>query len=93
MKNDYNLKWSLQAYNDLKSIFEFINVNWSEKAVRCFIKKLDNRIILIRPYLLLFLKSLKKKMFFNQANHNFNSESDKTINIISVFDVRLNPKN
>lgn len=61
MKNGFKLKWSIQARNDLKSIFEYISRNWSEKAVREFAKKLHKRISLIRTYPILFPKSLQKE--------------------------------
>lgn len=96
MKNGYRLKWSLQARNDLKSIFEYISVSWSEKAVREFAKKLHKRISLIRTYPSLFPKSLQKenvrRAVLTKQITIFYSDLNETINIISVFDVRQDPK-
>ncbi|HRN28059.1 MAG TPA: type II toxin-antitoxin system RelE/ParE family toxin [Ignavibacteriaceae bacterium] len=96
MKNGYKLKWSLQARNDLKNVINFINDNWSEKEVREFAKKLHKRISLIKTYPSLFPKSLHKqnvrRSVLTKQITIFYSKLNDTINIISVFDVRQDPK-
>ncbi len=95
MKNGYKLKWSDRARNNLKGVFDFISLNWSEKEVSEFARKLNKRINLIVLYPELFPKSPKKvtirrSVLTKQITIYYSFENDN-IKIVSVFDVRQNP--
>jgi plasmid stabilization system protein ParE len=96
MKNGYKLKWSIQSRNDLKNILDFISSNWSSNEVLRFAKKLNKRINLIAAYPELFPKTLQKENIHRSVLTKqitiYYSFEDDLIKIISLFDVRQNPK-
>jgi plasmid stabilization system protein ParE len=95
MKNGYSIKWSLQARDDLKNIINYISSNWTDKEVREFAKKLNKRLNVIANFPALFPKTLQKenvrRSVLTKQIAIYYSKHNKTVNIISVFDVRQDP--
>jgi hypothetical protein len=47
MKNGYEITWSLEASENLDSIIEYFETNWTEKEINDFFLKLEKRLNII----------------------------------------------
>ena len=86
---------SKTAEKRLNDLFKYLLENWSQKVKSDFIKKLDNKIILLKEHPEGYPESEKEKglrkcVITKQITmfYRFNS---KQINIITFFDTRQNP--
>ncbi|WP_431137622.1 type II toxin-antitoxin system RelE/ParE family toxin [Psychroserpens mesophilus] len=97
MKNGFKIVWTEHALSELEKTIEFLEKNWTERELRIFATKLDHTIELISKSPELFPSSLEKsdirKAVVEKHNNLYYRINDKSIEIISLFSNRQNPKN
>lgn len=47
MKSGFRIDWSDEAINNLDSIIDYLTINWSDKEIRNFFRKLNRRLDII----------------------------------------------
>ncbi len=87
---------SKTAEKRLEKLFEYLIENWSLKVKIDFVKKLDNKIDLLKSHPNGFPKSIKEKglrkcVITKQTTLFYKFDSER-IYIITVFDTRQNPE-
>lgn len=87
---------SKTAENRLNDLFKYLLENWSQKVKSDFIKKLDNKIILLKKHSEGFPESEKekglRKCVITKQTTMFYRFNSRQIKIITFFDTRQNPK-
>lgn len=96
MKNIYKIIWSDEALNNLKSINNYLEKNWTEKELKQFVRLLNNRLNLIVsiPNLFpIFNQSTKvRRCVLSKQTTIYYQIADMEILLITLFDNRQNPK-
>lgn len=96
MRSGYRILWSDRATSDLQNIIDYLLNKWTEKEVRNFVKKLDNRLELISINPRLFPKTNKRKnvrrSVLTKQTVIYYETSNDIIKIVTLFDPRQNPK-
>lgn len=91
-----NINLSKRAANKLEKLLEYLESEWSLKVKKEFINKLDSSLELIKENPDLFPESkIKKglhKCVVTKQNTIFYRFDKKTINIVTLFDNRQDPK-
>ena len=87
---------SKTAEKKLKNLFEYLIENWSLKVKMDFVKKLDNKINLLKTHPDGFpesgkLKGLRKCVITKQTTLFYKFDSER-INVITIFDTRQDPE-
>lgn len=90
------IKLSRRTKNKLEKLLEYLEINWSEKIKKEFIKKLDHSLSLIQQNPVSFPKSniiggLHKCVITKQTTIYYRYDK-KNIYIVTLFDNRQNPK-
>ncbi len=97
MKSGYKVLWTDHAIAELKQIIEYLENNWTERELRTFAAKLDHTIELISKSPEIFPVSLEKehvrKAVVEKHNNLYYRINKNSIEIISLFSNRMNPKN
>jgi plasmid stabilization system protein ParE len=87
---------SKTAEKRLEELFKYLLENWSQKIKLNFIKKLDDKIRLIKQHPEAFPESEKekglRKCVITRHTTMFYRFNSKQISIITFFDTRQNPK-
>ena len=87
---------SKTAEQRLEKLFKYLIENWTQKVKSDFVKKLDNKIILLKEYPESFPESEKKKglrkCVITKHTTMFYEFNSNQINIITFFDTRQNPE-
>ena len=87
---------SPQAKDDILKILDYLKQDWGQKVVDDFLQKLDvfYQIILINPRLFSFYNKRKniRKYALTKQNVVYYRSRKNTVDIITVFDSRQNPK-
>jgi plasmid stabilization system protein ParE len=96
MRSGYKILWSDRAVIDLQNILNYLLNKWTEKEVRNFVKKLDNRLELIAVNPRLFpntnkRKNVRRSVLIRQTVIYYET-SNNAIKIVTLFDPRQNPK-
>ena len=95
MKSTYKLIWSDEAFEGLKEIFVYIELNFSEKDVENFAQKFDKHLELIRLNPEIFPFSAKSKTVrrcvFAKLTSVYYTFSDDTVKLITIKDNRKHP--
>jgi len=88
--------WSPAAENDFEDILDYLQNNWSDKAINKFIDKVDDYIQLIRKDAKLFpiihTELQIRKCVVTKQNTLYYRETHSTIEIVRLFDTRQDPK-
>ena len=96
MKNGYKVLWTDHAISELKETIEYLENKWTERELRTFSAKLDHTIELISKSPEIFPISFEKKNIRKavvEKNNNIYYRINKnSIEIISLFSNRKNPK-
>jgi plasmid stabilization system protein ParE len=96
MKSGFKLLWSDQALADLGSIINYLSEKWTQRETQNFARRLDKRLNLIATNPELFPKTAKKKNVRRSVLTRqiviYYTTNKMTINIVSLFDTRQNPK-
>lgn len=96
MRSGYSIEWTDKASSDLQSIIDYLLLNWSEKELKNFVRKLDKRIELISINPRLFPKSGKRKNVRRSVltKHTviYYETSIESVRIVTLFDPRQNPQ-
>ncbi|OFX39594.1 MAG: plasmid stabilization protein [Bacteroidetes bacterium GWA2_40_14] len=87
---------SKRASNRLEKLIEYLELEWSLKAKKEFIRKLDKSLKQIQKYpdscqQTDFVKGLHMPVVTKQTSVFYRYDS-KSINIVTIFDNRMNPK-
>ena len=87
---------SKTAEKRLEELFKYLLENWSQKVKSDFIKKLDDKINLIKEHPEVFPESEKekglRKCVITKQMTMFYRFNSKQISIITFFDTRQNPE-
>jgi plasmid stabilization system protein ParE len=94
MVYDYKLFWSNEAVNNLESILDYLQKQWSQKDVNNFKIQLKKQLDLILKFPKLFPKSdynprLRKAVLSKQTTI-FYEISGRRINLVYLFNNRQN---
>lgn len=90
------IKLSKRTKNKLEKLLEYLEINWSEKVKKEFVKKLDHSLSLIQQNPDSFQKSniirgLYKCVITKQTTIYYRY-NNKNIYIVTLFDNRQNPE-
>lgn len=95
MKNIYRIIWSDASLNNLKSIIEYLQNNWTEREIKKFAQLLDNRISFLtsNPYSFPATNHPMKlrKIVISKQISIFYQPFENHVRIVSLFDNRRNP--
>ena len=96
MKSGYNIFWTDHAISELKETIEYLENKWTERELRTFSAKLDHTIELISKSPEIFPSSIEKrnvrKAVVEKNNSLYYQINGKTIEILSLFSNKKNPK-
>ena len=98
MKNGFDIEWTLEAEQNLNSIFDYLEKVWTEREISIFAKKLESNLQTISLYPTLFPyfnkeKSMRRCVMSSQTTIYYcDIQTDKKIVVITLFDNRRNPK-
>lgn len=95
MKNISKIIWSVEALKDLKEIFDYLELKWTEREMKSFARKLGRQIEIIKSQPLIYPQSRKKNIrravISRQTTLYYELSTDE-IRIVSLFDNRKDPK-
>ena len=96
MENIYKIVWSDEALSNLKNILTYLENNWSKKEINKFATLLDRQLNRIQNNPFLFAESesrstIRKSVLTKQVSIYYRIKN-KTVELISLFDNRQNPK-
>ena len=96
MENIYKIVWSDEALSNLKNILTYLENNWSTKEINKFATLLDRQLNRIQNNPFLFAESesrstIRKSVLTKQVSIYYRVKN-KTVELISLFDNRQNPK-
>jgi plasmid stabilization system protein ParE len=87
--------WSEEADDNLATILNYLLKHWTEKELKTFAKKLDDKINLISKYPLSSKQSHRlqgtRECIITKHNTLFYVVDNTSIYIVSVWDNRQNP--
>lgn len=96
MTSGYKVYWSDNAKLELLEVIKFLEIHWSEKALKKFFNELDNTILLISKNPELFQhsqsthKMVRRAIILKHTKLYYKFESDE-VTILSLFDGRQDP--
>ena len=86
---------SKRAANKLKQLLNYLEENWSRKVKQDFIKHLDKNLENIQRFPESYEHSYIKRELYRcvvtKQVSIFYQFDDKNINVVSIFDTRMNP--
>lgn len=94
MKNGYKIFWTNEAETNLKNILNYLSQNFSDKEIKKFVEKLEQRLKIISLYPKIFRKSGFKNVHRSVLTKHiaiYYRFEHQRVEIISLFDVRQNP--
>ncbi|MBS1545519.1 MAG: type II toxin-antitoxin system RelE/ParE family toxin [Bacteroidetes bacterium] len=81
---------------DLRSIFDYLTENWTQREIRNFARKLDKRLELISVNPNLFPRTTRRrnvrKSVLTKHTVIYYKTSNNVVTIVTLFDPRQNPK-
>jgi len=99
MKTVYKVFWTDHAFAELKTAFQYLELNFSEIEISRLAKKIESVLSYISKHPNLYPESFQKKGVrravverFNTLYHRVNSDKNH-IEILSFFANRDNPEN
>jgi plasmid stabilization system protein ParE len=95
MPSSYKISWSKEANQNLDSIIEYLEFNWTKKQTTNFFEKLEKRLVLISKNpqsfpALEFNKSVRKSVLTTQTSIFYEIKNEEVV-ILFLFDNRQNP--
>lgn len=95
MENGFRVLWTDHALNELQSTFEYLENNWTEKAIVNLVLKLEHTVELIskNPYMFqepIDLGGIRQAVVMKHNTMYFRI-SGETIEVLSFFSNRQNP--
>lgn len=95
MKNGLEIKWTLNAQNELNAIYDYLEANWTFREIKFFSMELERILSLICKFPYIFPASLSKKSVrrctISKQTSLYYKINKNQIVIISLFDNRRNP--
>jgi len=93
MKSSYRINWTNHALNELKEVFNYLEVNWTEKELRKLSIEIEKTLELISINPELFPKTKKsiRRVVITKHNTLYYRKNKKTIEILSFFSNSKNP--
>ena len=95
MKNGYKIVWSVHALNELKTTFEYLENNWTEREMSKLANDIDKILSLISNNPKLFPISRRtqiRRAVLGKLNIIYYRElENQSVEIISFFSTRQNP--
>jgi len=95
MKNGYRIEWTDNALTELKSTFEYIETNWTERELRKLSNEIERILSLIsdNPNLFPLTKNRKiRKVVVKKLNTlYYRKKDDEIVEILSFFSNRQSP--
>ena len=95
MANGYKVSWTRRALNDLNSLIEFLEENWTEKEISQFAENLDHTIELISKNPKIFPASHKKpkirKAVVDKNNVLYYRYEKQTVELLTLFATKRDP--
>lgn len=95
MRNGYKILWTNHALNELEKIFEYLEINFSEKELKRLAQKIESITSIIAQNPKLFPLSDKKEIYrvsilkFNTMYYRVRNDK---VEILSFFSNRQSPK-
>jgi plasmid stabilization system protein ParE len=91
MKNIYRIVWTDEALNNLRSIIEYFEKNWTEREIKKFVKSLS--LLASNPNSFPSINHPKnlRKVVISKQTSIFYQLIENQIRIVSLFDNRRNP--
>jgi len=96
MKSGYRIEWADEAKMNLDLIIDYLTINWTDREIQNFYRKLDDILIIISKNPFAFpqsdLKSnIRRCVMTEQTTIYYEIKSDSIV-LLSLFDARKNPK-
>ena len=96
MKSGFRIDWSDEAINNLDSIIDYLTINWSDKEIRNFFRKLNRRLDIISKNPLSFPASdlrisIRRCVLTEQTSIYYEIKKDSIV-ILSFSDNRRDPQ-
>jgi len=94
MANGYKILWTEFALSELSEVYEYLELNFSERELKKLSVEIEKtiRLISINPSLFPYSKSKSiRRVTIMKFNTLYYREKDNTIEIISFFNNRKNP--
>ncbi|MGY5353436.1 type II toxin-antitoxin system RelE/ParE family toxin [Wenyingzhuangia aestuarii] len=96
MKSGYKVEWTDNALNELKEVFEYLELKWTERESKKLSQKIETTVKLIAENPSLFPQSKHlevRKAVVHKLNTIYYRENNnnKTVQILSFFSNRKNP--
>jgi len=95
MKNGYKIEWTDNALSELKTIFEYLEKNWTEKELKKLSNEIERTINLISSNPKLFPiseeKNVRRAVVKKLNTLYYREKHNNNIEIISIFSNRQNP--
>lgn len=95
MESGYKILWTDHALTELSETFEYLDNNFTEKELQALSSEIDRTLRLIgsQPSLFQFSESAHvRKVVIKKYNTMYYRERQHTIEILSFFPNRRNPK-
>ncbi len=97
MQNGYKILWTDNALSELQEAYYYLELNWTERELRNLSTELDRTLRLVSKNPKVFQKLGNKgvrKAVVKKHNTLYyrENEQDKTIEVLSFFSNRQNPK-
>ena len=99
MRNGFDIEWTSEAEKNLNTIFDYLEITWSEREISNFAQKLESNLHIIsqNPATFPFYdkkKNVRRCVLSHQTTIYYREVlSDNKIVIITLFDNRRNPNN
>lgn len=94
MKNGYKIIWTEKAFIDLQNICNFILFNFSEKEVRNFLYRFNNKLEVLKHYPEMFplttVKPHLRKAVINKNSSIYYQFKHGKVHIVNILDNRRN---
>ena len=93
MKSSYKIYWTNHALNELKEVFNYLEINWTEKELRKLSIEIEKplKLISINPKIFPKTKKNIRRVVITKHNTLYYRKKNKTIEIISYFSNSKSP--
>jgi plasmid stabilization system protein ParE len=93
---EYKITISERAKINLENVIEYLKINWTEKVLKDFLKKLQKKTDLLKQNPFMFanseLKIEVRKCLITKHNALYYKVKNDEVEIITIHDTRKDPK-